>query len=360
MQLAGRRVGPGEPVFVVAELSANHLQDRDRALAIVDAAAQAGADAIKFQTYTPDTITLDLDGDAFRIGGDTPWEGERLYDVYARAFTPWEWHPALFERARAKGLVAFSSPFDATAVDFLERFAPPAHKIASFELVDHALIERCARTGRPLVMSTGMASPDEIESALAAARKGHGAAGTPDAGVVLLKCTSAYPAPVDALELRAISALRERFDVPVGLSDHTLDDAVVTAAVALGACLVERHLTLARADGGPDAAFSLEPGEFAAMVRAIRTTEAALGHGRIGPSPSEHATRRFRRSLYVVRDVAAGQRLGPDDVRSVRPDAGLAPRHLDAVLGARAACDIRAGTPLRWEHLEGPRRSGDA
>jgi N-acetylneuraminate synthase len=345
IRIGDRLVGPGQPVYVVAELSANHLQRLDRAEAIVRAAAAAGADAVKLQTYTPRTITLDADGPLFRIGGDTPWSGERLYDVYARAFTPWEWQPGLMKLARELGMECFSAPFDPSAVDFLERLDTPAYKIASFELVDLPLIERCARTGKPLILSTGMASLAEVEDAIAAAQR----AGA--AGVALLKCTSAYPSPASALNLRSIRVLADRFQVPVGLSDHTLDPEVPVAAVALGACIVERHLTLRRADGGPDAAFSLEPQELAAMVTSLRLCEAALGEERFGPREDEREMMRFRRSLFVVRDVRAGEPLTAENVRSIRPGAGLAPRHLPEVIGRRAARDLPRGTPLAWDQL---------
>jgi len=345
IRIGARSIGAGLPVYVVAELSANHLQRFERAAEIVRQAAAAGADAVKLQTYTPDTITLDADGPLFRIGGKTPWEGERLYEIYRRAHTPWEWQPQLVALARELGIECFSAPFDASAVDFLEGLAVPAFKIASFELVDLPLIERCARTGKPLILSTGMASLDEIGDAVAAAR----AAG--DGGVALLKCTSAYPSPPDALNLRSIAALAERFSVPVGLSDHTLDVEVVVAAVALGACIVERHVTLNRADGGPDASFSLEPAELAAMVRAIRLTERALGAPHFGPSEAEREMLRFRRSLFVVRNLRAGERVTAEHVRSVRPGAGLAPKHLSAVIGRCAARDLTAGDPLAWEDL---------
>jgi N-acetylneuraminate synthase len=345
IRIGERSVGPGHPVYVVAELSANHLQSFERAAEIVRQAAAAGADAVKLQTYTADTITLNADGPLFRIGGKTPWEGERLYDIYRRAYTPWEWQPELFALARKLGIDCFSAPFDASAVDFLAALGAPAFKIASFELVDLPLIERCARTGRPLILSTGMASLDEIAEAIEAAR----AAGASE--VALLKCTSAYPSPPDALNLRSIAELAGRFDVPVGLSDHTLDAEVVVAAVALGACIVERHLTLRRADGGPDGSFSLEPEELAAMVRSIRLAERALGTARFGPGESEREMLRFRRSLFVVSAVAAGEAITEAHVRSIRPGAGLAPRHLREVLGRRAARNLRAGEPLRWEDL---------
>jgi N-acetylneuraminate synthase len=345
IRIGERAVGDGQPVFIVAELSANHLQSYERAAELVRAAAVAGADAVKLQTYTADTITLDVDGPLFRIGGNTPWEGERLYDIYERAHTPWDWQPRLMDLARECGIQCFSAPFDPTAVDFLEKLGAPAYKIASFELVDLALIERCARTGKPVILSTGMASLDEIADALAAAR----AAGS--GGVALLKCTSAYPSPPEALRLRAIEELARRFDVPVGLSDHTLDVAVAVAAVTLGACIVERHLTLRRADGGPDAAFSLEPAELAEMVRAIRLTERALGSAKLGHDEAEREMLRFRRSLFVVRDMAEGDVFTRENVRSVRPGAGLAPKLLPEVIGRRAARALARGTPLAMEHI---------
>lgn len=343
LQIGARAIGPGHPVYVVAELSANHLNDRQRALDLVHAAADAGADAIKLQTYTPDTITLDCDDERFRIGAGTPWEGRRLYEIYGEAAMPWEWQAELFEAARSRGLQGFSSPFDPTAVAFLDALGVPAFKIASFELVDLPLIEAVARTGKPLLMSTGMATLDEIREAVAAARR----AGA--RGIALLKCTSAYPSPPEALNLRGLQLLAAEFGLPVGLSDHTLDEAVVVAAVALGACIVEKHLTLSRADGGPDGAFSLEPVELRSLVDAIRLCEQGLGEARIGPGEAEKETRRFRRSLFVVADVAAGEELTERNVRSIRPADGLAPRHLAELLGRKAARDIARGTPLSWD-----------
>jgi len=343
LRIADRTVGADHPVYIVAELSANHLGDFERAVAIVHAAADAGADAVKLQTYTPDTITLDAEGDAFSIGEGTPWTDRRLYEVYQEAYMRWEWQPELARIAAERGIHCFSSPFDATAVDFLEEMGVPAYKIASFELVDTGLIERAARTGKPLILSTGMAEREEIETAVEAARKAGGG------GVVLLKCTSAYPSPPEALNLRSIPALAEDFDVPVGLSDHTLDDATVVAAVALGACMVERHLTLSRADGGPDGSFSMEPDEFRRMVEAIRLTEQMLGSPRYGPNASERETRRFRRSLFAVRDIAEGEAFTEENVRSIRPATGLAPKHLGEVLRRRAARSIARGTPLAWD-----------
>ncbi|GIW07600.1 MAG: pseudaminic acid synthase [Dehalococcoidia bacterium] len=345
VQIGRRLVGPGHPVYVVAELSANHQGSLERAAAIVRAAARAGADAIKLQTYTPDTLTIACDRPEFRIGG-TLWDGRTLYDLYHEAFTPWEWHAELQAIALAEGLDFFSSPFDSSAVDLLEALDVPAYKIASFELVDLPLIRRAARVGKPLVMSTGMATLEEIDDAVAAARGG-GAA-----GIVLLHCNSGYPAAPSEMHLRTIPFLADRYGVPVGLSDHTRTPTAALAAVALGACVIEKHLTLSRADGGPDAAFSLEPDELAALVEAVRETEAALGSVRVGPTERERASRALRRSLFVVEDVAPGEVLTDRQVRSIRPGHGLPPKHLDEVLGRRAATAIPRGTPLRWDLLE--------
>jgi len=319
IEINGRRLGVGEPVYVVAELSANHNQSFDRAVALLHRAKEAGADAVKLQTYTPDTLTIDCDNDCFRIKG-TRWDGRRLYDLYSEAYTPWEWQPELKKIAGDLGLDLFSSPFDGTAVDFLEEMGVPAYKIASFEIVDLPLIRKVARTGKPIIMSTGMATMNEIEEAVVTAR---------EAGVeqlALLKCTSAYPAPPEEMNLRTIPHLRERFGVPVGLSDHTLGMAVPVAAVALGACIVEKHLTLSRTDPGPDSAFSMEPDEFKAMVEAVRTAEKAMGEVHYGASGREEASRILRRSLFVVKDIRAGEELTGDNVRSIRPGLpGLPP-----------------------------------
>ncbi len=336
----GREVGPGHPPWIVAELSANHLGRLDRALQIVDAAADAGCDAIKLQTFTPDSMTLDVGGAGFDIA-DGPWQGRRLYDLYAEACTPWEWHATLFAHGRARGLTVFSTPFDPGAVERLESLAAPIYKIASFELGDLELITAAARTGKPVVMSTGMATDAEVAEAAATAR----AAGA--AGVVILHCVSGYPTPPEQANLRRLEALA-RFGT-VGLSDHSPGAAVAIAAVARGACMIEKHLTLARADGGPDAGFSLEPQEMAEVVRGCRAAWAALGDGSARRPPSEDTSRPFRRSLYVVADVAAGEPLTADNVRAIRPGFGLAPRELPGVLGRRAAVAIRRGTPLAWE-----------
>jgi len=342
----GRTIGEGRPVYVVAELSANHGGSYDRAVQILEAARDAGADAVKLQTYTADTLTLDSDHPAFRVGGGTLWEGRRLHDLYAEAYTPWEWQPKLMARAKELGIDLFSSPFDATAVDFLETMAVPAHKIASFEIVDLDLIRRAARTGKPLILSTGMASHDEVGEAVKTARD-NGAG-----GVMLLKCTSAYPAPPDEMNLRAMAHLAEAFDVPVGLSDHTLGIAVPVAAVALGAGMIEKHLTLSRQIPGPDSAFSLEPAELRQMVDAVRAAEQALGSAEPAIGAAEAKSRGFRRSLWIVREIKRGEPLTSENVRSIRPADGLAPKHLDAVLGRRAARDIPRGTPLAWDLLE--------
>ena len=342
--IAGRRICPGAPVYVMAEMSANHNQSFDRALEIIHAAKECGADAVKIQTYTADTITIRSEADPFRIKGGL-WDGRTLHELYAEAYTPWEWQPRLKEEAEKLGMALFSSPFDPTAVDFLEGMGVPAYKVASFELVDIPLLEKVGATGKPVILSTGMAGLGEIEEAVAALRR----AGAGE--VCLLKCTSAYPAPAEEANLRTIPHMAECFGLPVGLSDHTPGIAAPVAAVALGACLVEKHFTLARADGGPDAAFSLEPEEFRNMVQAVRFTEAALGAVRYEPTAKESAGRAFRRSLFVVAALAAGDAFTRDNVRSIRPALGLHPRHLPEVLGRRAVRDINPGTPLSWDML---------
>lgn len=352
MNIAGRQIGPGQPAYVIAELSANHGHDFDEACALVRAAKEAGADAVKLQTYTPDTLTIDCDRPDFMIGAGTIWAGRKLYDLYGEAYTPWAWHPRLMALANELGLACFSTPFDDTAVDFLEKLDVPAHKIASFENVDLALIQRVARTGKPIILSTGMASLEEIGEAVQAVR------GEGNDQLALLKCTSAYPAPPDEMNLRTIPDLASRFGVPAGLSDHTLGVEAAVAAVCLGACVIEKHFTLSRAKPGPDSAFSLEPAEFRQMVTAIRTVERALGQVSYEPTERERASRVFRRSLYIVRDVRAGEVLTQDNVRSIRPGYGLPPKHLDAVLGRRAACAIARGTALAWNLVEGGQQGG--
>ena len=342
----GRAIGPGHPPYIVAELSGNHNREIDRALRLIDAAKAAGADAVKLQTYTPDTITIDHDGPEFLLSSGL-WAGRRLYDLYEEAHTPWDWHAPLFARAREVGITLFSAPFDSTAVTLLESLGAPAYKIASAEIVDLPLIQLCAATGKPLIISTGMASLLEIEDAVAAAR----AAGA--AEIIVLHCVAAYPAPPDEINLATIADLARRLDVAVGLSDHTLDTVVATAAVAAGAAMVEKHVTLRRADGGVDSAFSLEPEELARLVRDARTAWSAIGAPSYGPTESEKSGLIWRRSLYVVADVAAGERLTADNVRSIRPSLGLPPRHLGAVLGRRAARALRRGQPLAADMVEG-------
>jgi pseudaminic acid synthase len=346
MKIDQREIGPGQPVYVIAEMSANHNQDFDKAVRIIEAAKNAGADAIKLQTYTPDTITMRSNNEQFRIGGGTLWDGRNLHELYGEAYTPWEWQPRLKKAANDLGLDLFSSPFDETAVDFLEEMNVPAYKLASLELVDIPLIEKMARTGKPLIMSTGMATIEEIEEAVRAAQ----GAGAPQ--IALLKCTSAYPAPAEEMNLRTIPELVRRFNVPVGLSDHTMGVAVPVAAVALGACIIEKHLTLSRSDPGPDSAFSLEPQEFKTMVDAVRVTEKALGEIRFGVSAKESNVQIFRRSLFVVEDVKRGEAFTKQNVRSIRPGHGLHTRHLAEVLGQSAARDIELGTPLSWDLID--------
>jgi N-acetylneuraminate synthase len=328
---------------VNAEISANHGQSFERARELLRHAKEAGADAVKLQTYTADTLTIDADLPPFRIKEGTLWSGRNLHDLYEEAYTPWEWQPRLKEEADELGIHLFSTPFDGTAVDFLEKMDPPAHKIASFELVDHGLIRRVAATGRPMILSTGMATSDEIDAALRVAIDG--GAG----GVVLLRCNSAYPASPAEMDLRTIPDMVDRWNVPVGLSDHTLGSTAAVVAVTLGACVLEKHITFSRQEPGPDSAFSLEPAEFAALVRAVRDAEASIGDVRYGPSASERASLGFRRSLFAVADIAGGEEFTEENVRSIRPGDGLPPADLPRVLGRRAARSIARGTPMSWD-----------
>ncbi|MGB6476314.1 MAG: pseudaminic acid synthase [Candidatus Sulfotelmatobacter sp.] len=344
-----RTISAGQPAYVIAEVSANHHQDFDEAVRIIHAAKDAGADAVKLQTYTADTITIDSDRPEFRVGGGTIWDGRNLYQLYREAFTPWEWQPRLKIVANDLGLDLFSTPFGATAVDFLEKMDVPAHKVASFELVDIPLIRKIAETGKPLIMSTGMASVEEIEEAVQTARQ----AGATQ--IALLKCTSAYPAAPEEMNLRTIPELSRRFAVPAGLSDHSMAISVPVAAVVLGACIIEKHITLSRSTPGPDSAFSLEPQEFKAMVGAVRDAEKALGAVHFGLSEKEAGMRVFRRSLFVVQEMRQGEPFTAENVRSIRPGHGLHTRHLTEVMGRRATRNIERGTPLSWDLIDAAR-----
>lgn len=345
IKLGKRWIGEGHSVYVIAEVSANHHHKYDHAVKIVEAAKEAGADAVKLQTYTADTITIDCDRPEFRISG-TIWKGRNLHGLYREAYTPWEWQPRLKQLASDLGFDLFSSPFDATAVDFLEKMDVPAYKLASFELVDLPLIEKIAATGKPLIISTGMGTLEEVEEAVTTARR----AGAMQ--IALLKCTSAYPAAAGEMNLRTIPELARRFRVPVGLSDHTMGTAVPVAAVAIGACIVEKHLTLSRSEPGPDSAFSLEPQEFKDMVSAVRLAEKALGKVHFGVGTNEESSRVFRRSLFVVHAMRRGELFTAENVRSIRPGHGLHTRYLREVIGCRAARDIERGTPLNWEMVQ--------
>lgn len=344
LAIANRLVGARHPPYVIAELSANHNGSIERALKLVEVAAEAGADAVKLQTYRADTITIDHDGPEFVLHGGL-WDGRRLYELYEEAHTPWEWHGELFAKARSCGITIFSSPFDPTAIEFLEKLGAPAYKIASFEIVDIPLIELCAQTGKPLIISTGMATRAEIGEAVNAALK-NGAA-----GLALLHCTSGYPTPFAEADLRTIPDLAREFGVPVGLSDHTDGVSSAIAAIALGGCIIEKHFTMLRSEGGPDAAFSLEPGELGELTKSCRNAWEALGGVRRERAASEAGFVKFRRSLYVVADIAEGEPLTKSNVRSIRPGLGLPPKHLKDVLGRRAKAAITRGTPLSWEHL---------
>jgi len=340
--IENRRIGLDHPPYIIAELSANHNGSLQTALRLIDEAKAAGADAIKLQTYRPDTITIDCDREDFKIKGGL-WDGRTLYELYQEAHTPWEWHRPLFDHARKLGISIFSSPFDASAVDLLEDLGAPAYKIASFELVDLPLIRYVAGTRKPMILSTGMANADEIGEAIAAARDG----GCQD--LAILHCVSGYPAPAEQYNLRTITDMQSRFGVPVGLSDHTIDNATAIASVALGACLVEKHFTLNRHGGGPDDSFSLEPPELKSLCRDTRTAWRALGRVNYERTESEKGNVQFRRSLYVVRDMRKGDEFSHMNVKSIRPGFGLPPKALDTVIGRNAIRDIPKGTPLTWD-----------
>lgn len=343
IKIENREIGAGYAPFVIAEMSGNHNQSLDRALEIVDAAAHSGAHALKIQTYTPDTMTLDLDEREFHISDpNSLWNGTSLYKLYREAYTPWEWHEAIFARAQAKGMIPFSSPFDATAVDFLESLNVACYKIASFENTDLPLIRRVAATGKPLIISTGMATVAELDEAVRTARL----AGCKD--LILLKCTSTYPATPEFTNILSIPHMRELFGCEVGLSDHTMGIGVAVASVALGATVIEKHFTLNRADGGVDSTFSMEPVEMASLVAESERAWQALGEVSYGPTEKEKKSLIFRRSIYIVEDVKAGEVLTAQNLRAIRPGLGLPPKYLHELLGKRLNSDVKKGTPMSW------------
>lgn len=345
IKIGNRYVGEGERTFLVAEVSANHLQDYGRAEAIIRAAKEAGADAVKLQTYTPDTITLDCDNDYFQITQGTIWDGTTLHKLYEQAYTPWEWQPKLMELANGLGMECFSSPFDATAVDFMREMDMPAYKVASFEINDIPLIRRIARIGKPVIFATGIAYLEDIERALAVCKE----EGNEQA--ILLKCTSTYPSPYEDMNLKVIPHMAETFDCLAGLSDHSMGTAVAVASVALGAKMVEKHLTLSRPDGGPDAAFSMEPEEFRKMAEEIRIVEKALGRVTYDLTEKQKKSREDGRSLFVVKDIKAGEALTEENVRSIRPAFGMHTMYYDEIIGKKARTDIAKGTPLDWKYI---------
>lgn len=339
-------ISENDPVFIIAEMSANHLMDYNRAVELIHAAKEAGADAIKIQTYKPDTITLDTDAPDFQITQGTIWDGTTLHKLYETAYTPWEWQPKLQKEAESLGLEFFSSPFDLTSVDFLEEMNVPAYKVASFEINDIPMLKKIAALGKPMILSTGVAYMSDIELALQTCRE----AGNEK--VILLKCTSSYPCPYEDMNLRTILNMKETFDCVAGISDHSMGSAAAVAAVALGARVVEKHLTLRRADGGADAAFSMEPAEFKEMVENIRIAEKALGRVTYELTDKQKREREHSRSLYIAKDIKAGEAFTPENLRSVRPAFGLHTRYYEELLGKRAARDIQMGTPMSWELVE--------
>ena len=345
IKIAGRSIGAAYSPYVIAELSANHNGKLETALRIIEEAKKAGADGVKLQTYKPDTITLNCDSEDFKIKGGL-WDGRTLYDLYQEAHMPWEWHKPLFDRARALGITIFSSPFDNTAIDLLEDLNAPAYKIASFEAVDLPLIKYAASTGKPMIISTGMADAEEIAEAIEAAREG----GCKELAV--LHCVSGYPAPAEDYNLRTIPDMIERFGLVTGLSDHTLDNTTAIASVALGASIIEKHFTLDRSGGGPDDSFSLEPSELAALCQGAKTAWSALGRVDYGRKSSELGNVQFRRSLYFVKDMKAGDVITPDCVRSVRPGFGLQPKHLESLLGRKLSVVVKTNTPVAWTCFE--------
>ena len=346
IEIGGHVIGMDSPTFVIAEMSANHLMDYDRAIAIMRAAKDAGADAIIIQTYTPDTITLNCDDPCFQITQGTIWDGTTLYKLYQTAYTPWEWQPKLKEAAESMGLVFFSSPFDLSSIDFLEELNVPVYKVASFEMNDIPFIRKIARTGKPVIMSTGVSYLADIELALRTCKE------EGNENVILLKCCSAYPSPYEDINLRTIPSMEETFDCITGLSDHTMGFAVAGAAVAVGAKVVEKHLTLSRADGGADAAFSMEPEEFRQMVEHIRIIEKALGKVTYELTPKQKASRDHARSLFVAQDMKAGDVFTPQNLRSVRPSCGLHTKYYEELLGKKISRDAKSGTPMSWDLVQ--------
>ena len=345
-KIGNHTISEDSPVYIIAEMSANHLQDYDRAVRILHAAKDAGADAIKLQTYTADTITMDSDNPCFRITGGTIWDGTTLYKLYQEAYTPWDWQPKLMKEAENIGLDCFSSPFDPTAVNFMESMNMPAYKIASYEINDIPLIRMCAKTGKPIIISTGIATPDDIELALKTCT---------DAGnknVMLLKCVSSYPTPYEDINLRVIPTLARKYDCLVGLSDHTMGSAVASGSIALGVRMVEKHMTLKRADGGPDGSFSMEPDEFKEMVKNIRIMEKALNSPKYTLTEKQKIEHEGSRSLFAVKDIKTGEALTPENMRSIRPGNGLHTKYYDELLGKKAVTDIKRGTPLAWNLIE--------
>jgi len=346
LKIGDKIISEKDPVFIIAELSANHNQDFDIAIKTIESIKEAGADAVKLQTYTPDTITIDCDNEYFQIKQGTIWDGKTLYRLYKEAYTPWEWQPRLKEYAQKLGLICFSSPFDKSAVDLLEKMNSPAYKIASYEITDIPLIEYVASKQKPVIISTGIATLSDIEEAMAACRK------VGNEQIILLKCTSSYPAPVEEANVKTIPNIKETFNVHVGLSDHTLGNTVALAAVSLGAKLVEKHFILDRKLGGPDSSFSMEPEEFKQMVDSVRNVEKALGTINYELTPKVEKGRIFARSLFIVKDVTAGEIITEENVKSIRPGYGLHPKYYNDILGKKFRKDFKKGTPLKWGQFE--------
>ncbi|MDT8993099.1 pseudaminic acid synthase [Curvibacter sp. APW13] len=346
IEIQGKRMGAGAPVFIVAEMSANHLHSLDKALELVDQAAAAGADGFKIQTLTPEAMTIDCDNEYFVINSGTPWDGKKLIDLYSETPFPYEWHAPIFERCSHKGLICFSTPYDISAADFLRQFDPPMYKIASFEIFDTPLIRHVASFGKPMVISTGMAEYDDIKAAVHACRS------VGNENVLLLKCTSAYPAPLEEINLLTMAHMQKEFGVMVGVSDHTLGHEVSLASVTLGGCFIEKHFTLDRALGGPDASFSIEPGELTELVDLVRNTERLLGKIDYSVTEKAKANKIFARSLFFVNGIKAGERVTPHHIRSIRPGFGLKPSEIDQVLGKRVKRDIARGTPTSWDQFD--------